>query len=251
MIKYRVITAVDRKDLLDICDDIVQKQWPEFMLNDPVANAHWGALYVEFPEYQFALMEPDSDTIIAVANSIPFHFDDSLENLPDEGWDWVLKKGFNDKKAGLKANLQSALAITMAPGYLGNGLSAPVVMEMKKIGAAAGLKGMVAPVRPNKKPDYPLISIDSYIHWKREDGRLFDPWLSVHAKLGARIIKPCHRAMLIPGTCATWEKWTGLRFRETGSYIVPGALNPVVCDCEKDSVVYTEPNVWVYHDFSG
>ena len=42
-------------------------------------------------------------------------------------------------------------------------------------------------------------------------------------------------------------KWTGLRFPESGEYIVPGALNPVEIDCELDRGEYIEPNVWMAH----
>ena len=53
--------------------------------------------------------------------------------------------------------------------------------------------------------------------------------------------------MTIAGTIAQWEDWTQMSFPETGKYIVPGALLPVEMDCENDSGVYLEPNVWVEH----
>ncbi len=52
---------------------------------------------------------------------------------------------------------------------------------------------------------------------------------------------------MIPGTVAEWEKWTNMRFPETGDYVVNGALNPVNIDVERDKGVYIEPNVWVVH----
>jgi hypothetical protein len=54
--------------------------------------------------------------------------------------------------------------------------------------------------------------------------------------------------MRIPGTIGEWEEWTGLEFPGTGSFIIPGALNPVTVDQEADSVLYIEPNVWVLHE---
>ena len=48
-------------------------------------------------------------------------------------------------------------------------------------------------------------------------------------------------------TIAQWEDWTQMSFPESGNYIVPGALLPVEMDCEIDSGVYLEPNVWVEH----
>ena len=121
------------------------------------------------------------------------------------------------------------------------------VDAMKRIGRSHGLGGMIAPVRPNRKSEYPKTPIEEYITWFGDDGRPFDPWLRVHHDLGARIIKPCKRAMLITGTVAEWEGWTGMRFFESGEYIVPGALVPVVIDCERDIGTYVEPNVWMHH----
>jgi hypothetical protein len=54
--------------------------------------------------------------------------------------------------------------------------------------------------------------------------------------------------MRIPGSAADWEEWTGLRFFESGEYIVPGALRPVSYQRGQDLGVYLEPNVWVVHE---
>ena len=38
-----------------------------------------------------------------------------------------------------------------------------------------------------------------------------------------------------------------MRFPESGAYIVPGALQPVLMDLERDLGIYEEPNVWMRH----
>lgn len=53
--------------------------------------------------------------------------------------------------------------------------------------------------------------------------------------------------MRITGTVAEWEEWAGMRFPESGAYVVPGALSPVEVDVEGDRAVYVEPNVWMRH----
>jgi hypothetical protein len=123
-----------------------------------------------------------------------------------------------------------------------------MVKAMRAIGEAKGFKSLVAPVRPNQKSKYPLISIDDYIKWTNDEGLLFDAWLRVHARAGAKLLKPCHAAMNIRGTCAEWQEWTGLKFPQSGSYFIPGALNPMQMDLEKDQGVYVEPNVWMVHE---
>ena len=87
--------------------------------------------------------------------------------------------------------------------------------------------------------------------WERDDGLPFDPWLRVHVRAGGVIDGVCHRAMTIPGSVADWETWTGLRFPDSGRYVVDGALVPVEIDVEADRGVYVEPGVWVRHALDG
>ena len=53
------------------------------------------------------------------------------------------------------------------------------------------------------------------MQWRREE-LPFDPWLRVHVRAGARIVKPCPRAMTIRATIGEWESWTGMAFPDTG-----------------------------------
>jgi hypothetical protein len=55
------------------------------------------------------------------------------------------------------------------------------------------------------------------------------------------------RTAIATGTVAQWEEWTGMSFPETGEYIVPGALQPVHIDREKDLGRYEDPGVWMRH----
>ena len=53
--------------------------------------------------------------------------------------------------------------------------------------------------------------------------------------------------MTIRGTRAEWDEWTKMKFPQSGQYIIPGALNPIEMDMQKDEGVYVEPNVWMLH----
>jgi len=53
--------------------------------------------------------------------------------------------------------------------------------------------------------------------------------------------------MTIAGSVADWETWTGMKFPDGGSYVVPGALNPIQVDIETGQALYVEPNVWTLH----
>jgi len=245
---FRIITPHDLEDYHDQVGDITEASWPEFMLHDPIANENWHELFDRFEEYQFAMLDTETNRMAAFGNSLPFYWDNALSELPEGGWDWVFLQAIENDKNGVTPNIQSAIQIAIHPDYQSQGLSTRMVKAMRATGESKGFKNLVAPVRPNQKSKYPLTSIDDYITWKTDEGFPFDAWLRVHARAGARIIKPCHEAMTIRGTRAEWEEWTKLKFPQSGTYHVPGALNPMEMNIEKDEGVYIEPNVWMVHE---
>jgi hypothetical protein len=74
--------------------------------------------------------------------------------------------------------------------HQGRGHSATMLRAMAAIAAGDHLDGLIAPVRPSQKERYPLVPIDRYAGWRRPDGLPFDAWMRVHARLGARILRP-------------------------------------------------------------
>ncbi|MCP4581041.1 MAG: GNAT family N-acetyltransferase [candidate division Zixibacteria bacterium] len=249
-IDYKIITARENSNLLDIADEVTLGSWPEFMLNDSVCNKYWSDLYRSFPEFQFILSEKDTGKTISVGCGIPLYWNGDFRDLPDEGLDWVLEKGFIDQKENVTPNILSALAITIAPEYRRRGFSYIALKTMTTIAKSHGLTDMIAPVRPSLKSQYPLNSIDKYIDWQNKNNQPFDPWIATHVKMGAELIKVCHSSMKITGTVGDWESWAKMSFPESGSYIVPGALVPVQIDHEHDTGTYIEPNVWMKHPFN-
>lgn len=245
--RFQLITPKDLPDYQDRADDIAVNSWHEFMLHDEIANKNWHDLFERFEEYQFAMLDAESNRMAAMANSLPFHWDRPLEELPEGGWDWVFLKAIEDHKNNIVPNIQSAIQIAIHPDYQSMGLSGRMVKAMSDIGRSRGFNSLIAPVRPNQKSKYPLISMDDYIQWQTEEGLPFDAWLRVHVRVGGRIIKPCHEAMTIRGSRAKWEAWTGMKFPQSGEYVVPGGLNPMNMNVESDEGVYVEPNVWMVH----
>jgi hypothetical protein len=100
-------------------------------------------------------------------------------------------------------------------------------------------------VRPTLKERYPLIPIERYVEWRREDGSHFDPWIRVHERVGGEIVQVAPRSMLIEAPVADWEEWTEMTFPEDGAYVVPGMLATLEV---RDGVgTHVEPNVWMRH----
>jgi hypothetical protein len=140
----------------------------------------------------------------------------------------------------------SAMVATVDPRRHGQGLSGHIINGMAEAAGKAGLDALIAPVRPTWKERYTLTPIERYTQWRRDDGLLYDPWLRLHERLGARILGIARASMTVEGTVAEWEEWTGLVFPDEGDYIVPGALVPVRVEAGRGS--YVEPNVWMLHE---
>ncbi|MBT3345272.1 MAG: GNAT family N-acetyltransferase [Gemmatimonadetes bacterium] len=244
----RLVTIQQQPELADRVSDLIEKSWPQFMLQDPIGNKHWNRLYADFPECQVIML--DGDEVIGQGNTIPIRWDGPSEQLPDQGWDWAFIRGVEGYDQGRAPTHLTGLQIVIDPGYQGRRLSSQFVEHFRGVAQAKGLSRLVIPLRPTRKHQYPLTPMDRYITWTRQ-GLPFDPWLRIHARAGARIVKSCPESMTITGSIQDWETWTGMAFPDSGSYIVPGALMPVQIDRGADQGTYIEPNVWVEHEVSG
>jgi len=245
--RFQVIAPLIRADYRDLVRGLTKIAWPEFMLHDQVASELWHELLDRFPEYQLALYDTENKRVAAMGNSFPLRWEDSLENLPEDGWDWVFVKAVKDHKQGLSSNYHCAIQAVIHPEYRGHGLSARIIEAVRAVSKAKDLQALIIPIRPSEKSKYPLTSIDDYITWKNEEELPFDAWIRVHVRLGGKIIKTCHESKTIRGTRAEWEEWTGLKFPQSGEYVLADALVPIEMNVERDEGIYIEPNVWMVH----
>lgn len=245
--RFQVITPSTREDYRDLVRGLTKAAWPEFMLHDSVAAENWHELLDRFADYQLALYDNENKRVAAMGNSFPLRWEDSLDRLPEEGWDWAFVEAVNQHKQNVSPNMQCAIQVVIREEYQGHRLSTKVLQALDDIAESKGFGQLIVPVRPNEKSKYPLISIDDYITWKTEEGLPFDAWLRVHARLGGKIVKICHESKIIRGTRAEWEQWTHLKFPQSGQYIISGALNPIKMNIEENKGIYIEPNVWMVH----
>jgi GNAT superfamily N-acetyltransferase len=164
------------------------------------------------------------------------------EGLPG-GIDDLLETWFGGARP--EPDVLSAMVAVVDRRRQGEGLSRLLIEAMRGLAAAHGFPALIAPVRPTWKERYPLIPMERYAAWTREDGLPFDPWLRVHARLGAELLEVCPASMTVEGSAAEWAEWTGMVFPEDGEYVVPGAVVPV--RFADGHGVYVEPNVWMRH----
>jgi len=67
---------------------------------------------------------------LVLQNSIPFRWNDDLEYLPEQGWDWAFEKGVEDFRNNIKPNALCGLQIAVKKEFQGKGLSTIIVKEL-------------------------------------------------------------------------------------------------------------------------
>ncbi len=237
-----VFTAKERPDLWEVARSSFRDVWPEYNNHGNHTSSYFGAIVPRFAHVQILLFDRDEEQVVARGRTIPFWWDGSLDDLP-HGIDAVGERAIGDRRL---PTALSALAAEVATSHQGRGLSRLVIRAMAEVARQAGLSPLVAPVRPSWKDRYPLTPIERYAYWKRADVLPFDPWLRVHARLGATILRTEPKSMMIEGPVDDWERWTDMAFPEDGEYVFPSGLAPL--QVRHGIGTYWEPNVWMLHE---
>ena len=243
--KYQVHSYNKESQWTQEIENINQKAWPKFMQGERVMRSYWGFLLDTFNKYQRVLTYDNA--VIAIVNSAPFRLGTDVNELHADGIYWGLKQVTHNYYNGIKPDTLIALQIVVSPEFRGKEISYECLQILKTIAHEQGFDRVVIPLRPSLKHLYPLIDESNYINWKNQEEFPYDPWLRVHIKSGGKIVKQC-KGISIRASIEEWEEWTGLHFGSTGEYIVPGALNPVYADLDKNLGTYTQGNVWVVHE---
>lgn len=235
----KLVRYVDRPDLRARRHaELSGLTFPEYMHHSEIGNRYWGRLYSDFPDFQVALV--DGDELSAEAHAVPLPWDGTLDDLPS-GWEEGFERGMTSDR---RATSLMAIAISVAPGRQGQRLSGRMIEAFTKNARSAGLGLVIAPVRPTLKERYPLIPIERYLQWRRDDGSHFDPWIRIHEHVGGEILAPAPESMTIRAPVSDWQVWTGMTFPDDGEYVFGGLATLVV----RDGIgTHVEPNVWMHH----
>ncbi len=230
----------NNKKLEDVINKLHSEPWPVFLSEDSSVKKYWKRLYQVYPEYQ--LLFRINSEYVGVANSAPIYWNGNIDDLPS-GFDEAIETIIEENK---KPNTLCGMAVVISKEHLGKGISSKIINNLKKLAKSYGYSNLILPVRPTLKSQYPIISMDNYINWKK-DNLPFDPWLRVHIKIGGEILKVANPSIIVRGTVSDWQRWTGMHFDKSNKYIIQGALNLVNIDLKNDLGEYIEPNIWVLH----
>ena len=246
--KLDIFSLRERPDLIAaVFAEDLNTVWPEFMRHDAAAKLYFGqSIFCNYLDYAFAGLVDGE--VVGRAFGVPFAFgvEDRAE-LPDGGWDQVIRWAHDDRMLGRSPTTMSALEISLVPKARGKGHSAAMLGALKACARRMGFADMFAPVRPNQKHLLPRTPMRDYAAMNRPDGLPTDAWLRTHITVGGRIVKIAPCSMTIVGTIAEWSRWTGMTFARSGETEVEGGLAPVLVSIEQNHAVYVEPNVWVWH----
>jgi hypothetical protein len=242
--ELEIVTTSDRPDLDEQTAAAFRPIWPEFIFHSSFDRSYLERSGRYFAAYDILVL--DGGEVVAGGWGVAVAWDGAVGSLP-AGYDEALIASVTQHENEVPPDTLCIMAAAVGSGRQGRGLAGQVLTGLRGRAEAAGLRHVIAPVRPTLKSRYPLTPMASFARWNRPDGLHLDPWIRTHQRLGAAILGPAEPSMTITGTAAEWEGWAQMAFPETGQYVVPDALDLVSIDRERDRGTYLEPNLWMRH----
>ncbi len=232
--------------------EAMQGVWPEFMQHDPTAMLYFAEPHLDaYLDTAFAIIDASApDIAVGRAFAVPFVFGDLPDRmeLPDAGWDGVIRWAHRDRMLGRAANALSALEITLLPEQRGRGASRVILDAMRDHARTLGYRHMFAPVRPTAKHLEPFTPIGDYVRRHTAEGLPADPWLRVHVRAGGDDRQG--------GAGEHGDRRQHRRMEPLGSDVIHGFRSRSrcrvlwcrsMCRSSRTRLSYVEPNVWVRH----
>ncbi|WP_158899997.1 amino acid adenylation domain-containing protein [Burkholderia sp. L27(2015)] len=242
---YRQWTLAQQPWLRQHMNLIHHDTWPSCFEGGVAAARYWEKVYAQFPAYQYCLLD-STDNVACVGNGVPLFWDGRSATVP-AGWDAGVELAFRQLAAGIAPNTVLALAGIVAGPYQGSGLSNTLVESFRALAKMHGFDQFLGPVRPVGMSEQSDMDVHAWAQARDERGEPLDFWLRVNQRLGARILGVADHSQLVQGTLKQWRRWTGVSFAASGSYALPGMLQPVEVDLAGDCARYYDPSIWVGH----
>ena len=202
------------------------------------------ALTERFADFQFVALS--GGKLIGTVFTLPFDWDGVAGNLP-ASLEEIISLADECRKLKKPARTLAVLEVVAADEHGSDILRQDILRSLKNQAGHYGFTSLATPVRPVKKCAHPLIPFGQYVNWKQDDGMPLDPELRLHREMGALVLGTMPDAVTIDGEIAEWEDWTGMRFTQSGEYIVDGAQKPVIIDKTNNRGYYTDARIWMVH----
>lgn len=242
MIKYFTLDHLD-DDLKSQYSAAVKAAFPPVNHQSPIVKEYWARIEKYFPKHQIFAID-ENHTLVGSINTIPIHWDKDLDQLPNDGWDWLVKKGISDFENNIKPNSLGGLQIIVPKNFQGRGHSKLMIAQAKNLKEKFKYENLFIPIRPTFKHLFPEMKMHDYMLMKKDE-RIYDPWIRTHLNSGAQIINVCSNSMNIKADLTFWENQIDKKIKSSGNYVIPGALSQIKIDIEKNVGEYKEPNIWI------
>jgi hypothetical protein len=219
--------------------------FPEFIRGDKEVSKYIARVRESFREYDLILTDED-DQLAATGWGVPIVWSGEATELPSSFAD-VLRQSVEVHDRSGVANTFVICGAVVLPSLKGSGAAESLIRALCDAATAHNLANVVAPIRLTRKHLYPLLDIEAYAAWVRDDGMPWDPWLRLHVRIGGSVIGLARGAQTMTASVSRWEEWTGLEIPFSGDYIIPKGMAPLRIDKTADLGTYVEPNIWVRH----
>ncbi|MBA3782108.1 MAG: GNAT family N-acetyltransferase [Nocardioides sp.] len=226
-------------------ESLFAEGFPAFITADPEVKKYIARVREYFPQLDVILVSEDGQPA-ATGWGVPILWADDVADLPHSFAD-ILRVAVEAHESGADTNAFVICGGVVHPELKRTGTATELVRALIQTGQDHGMTRVLAPLRPTRKHLYPLISIEEYASWVRDDGLRFDPWLRLHVLAGGRVIALAPNAQTMTGSVQEWEEWARMPLPATGQYVIPDGMSVLHIDKDADVGTYTEPNIWIQH----
>jgi hypothetical protein len=177
----------------------LQSVWPEFMRHGAAARLYFAPwIFDRYLDYAFAGVTDGK--VVARVFCVPFAINtEGRTELPDHGWDQVIRWAHDDSMIGRAPNALNALEISIPPEARGSGNSLALLSAMKLVRKSRGLERCSRRCDRTKSISSHAMSMHDYLNTVRADGFPVDAWLRAHLRVGGKIVKIAPYSMTIVG----------------------------------------------------
>jgi hypothetical protein len=120
-ISLHAVTIADRPDLRASVAAADAAVFPRFLLHSEFRPL-WDDVYATFPEHQLVLCDSRSGAVVAHVNSVPFHWNGDVGDLPGDACALV-RRALADRRVGVRPTALGALQAVVHPAQQGRGLA--------------------------------------------------------------------------------------------------------------------------------
>ena len=237
------VKLTERPDLKERMQALELKAYPAFFEGQSTYYEAMEQLGDAVSHLKLAVIDKN-DQLLAGAEAVAITWNGIDEDLP-KGFDAALQRAITVKENGIQPNTICLVNLMVSEAARGRRLTVKLMQAFWNINPGFEPRALIANVRGALKHEHPLTPLTEYIAWTNDEGKPYDPWIRSFLDAGARLGPVVDDTLTITSSIVNWSEWTGMEFQESGEYIIPMGLVPLVVDYERDEGRYVEPGVWV------